>query len=76
MNTSKIYLTLHVKQLSLKTNRRLEKKKDSYNQDSKEDMKAFGSILGAPRSSGTTVLYVSAWKEFSKKQNDRQEMIY
>lgn len=71
MNTSKIYLTLHVKQLSLKTNRRLEKKRLLYNQDSKEDMKAFGSILGAPRSSGTTVLYVSAWKEFSEKQNDR-----
>ena len=47
------------------------KKRSLYNQDSKKDMKLFGSILGAPRSSGTTVLYVSAWKEFSEKQNYR-----
>lgn len=37
---------------------------------SEEFVKPFGVILGAPESSGTTVLYVSVQKKFSERQND------
>jgi len=35
---------------------------------SQEFVKPFGVILGAPESSGTSVLYVSVQKEFSERQ--------